>query len=152
MKEIQLTKGKVTIIDDGDFEMLSAFKWHAVKWRHVYYAQAWINGGEMSMHRFLLAAKREEIADHINGDGLDNRRENLRLVPPAVNRLNSRLSRNNTSGFKGVYLQKKTGKWTAMIGTRTNGKLVSTHLGTFATPEEASAAYQAAVRERYGEI
>lgn len=153
MEEIQLTQGKVALVNDEDFEMLSHFKWCAVKWRHVYYAKARIGKNAWTtMHRFLMNAKKGEIVDHINRNGLDNRRENLRITSYAINRLNSKLSSNNTSGFKGVYYSKPNKKWWAALGSRIDGKLTMKCLGTFSTPEEASAAYQKAVREKYGEI
>jgi len=84
--------------------------------------------------------------DHKNGDPLDNRRQNLRLCTHAQNQHNTGLSCVNTSGFKGV--SKRGKRWKAQI--RINGK--QTYLGTYDTPEEAGAAYDAAALKVQGEF
>jgi len=153
MKEIELTQGLVALVDDEDFEMLSQFKWCAVKWRSSFYTQSRIGKGvKTSMHRLLMNANPGEIVDHINRNSLDNRRKNLRIVSYAINMLNSGLPKNNTSGFKGAYWNKAAKKWCSYLGSKVDGKLTTKYLGSFDSPEEASAAYQAAVLERYGEF
>jgi hypothetical protein len=89
---------------------------------------------------------RADEVDHINLNGLDNRRDNLRLATNSQNNMNVRRYRNNKSGFKGVHLAK--GRWRASI--RLNYKLY--HLGYFDTPEEAYGAYCEAAKERFGEF
>lgn len=84
--------------------------------------------------------------DHINGNGHDNRLNNLRQATRTENRRNSRLPRNNTTGLKGVHQKRKS--FVAGIGN--NGKY--RYLGTFDTPEEAHAAYCKAARELHGEF
>lgn len=149
MKEITLTKGFKAFVDDADFEMLSGFKWYALKKGHNIYALSWCKGtgATIRMHRLLLNAKKGEIVDHINGNGLDNRRENLRIVSASINTLNSKHYATNTSGYRGV---RKTKKWVARFAQRVAGKYVYHHLGTFDTPEEAHEAYQREVFKRCG--
>lgn len=89
-----------------------------------------------------------EQIDHRNGDRDDNRIVNLRAASQAENNGNSRRPKHNTSGFKGVGLQKTDRKWRARI--KRAGR--SIHLGTFDTPEEAHAAYVAAATELFGEF
>jgi hypothetical protein len=86
--------------------------------------------------------------DHIDRDGLNNRRENLRVSTPSQNSQNSRKNSLNTSGFKGVFFQKGLGKWRAQI--KTNGKRKS--LGCFLSPEEAHEAYCRASDKYHGEF
>lgn len=101
---------------------------HRLAW--LYFHKAWPEG---------------EI-DHINGDKTDNRIANLREATHSQNKAHSPLQRNNRSGFKGVH--KFRNRWIASI--RTDRKL--THLGSFATPEEASEAYAKAAKARFGEF
>lgn len=88
------------------------------------------------------------IIDHINGVGDDNRIENLREATLSENSRNRRIQPNNTSGFKGVSLHKKTGKWAAYVTH--NGKTI--HLGLFVCPEQAYATYKAASSQLHGDF
>ena len=89
-----------------------------------------------------------KMLDHINHDKIDNRLVNLREATSAQNQKNTGAKKNNTSGYKGVSYNKKLGKWGACV--RANGK--HTHLGVYATPEEASIAYEASAKIHYGEF
>jgi hypothetical protein len=86
--------------------------------------------------------------DHRDGDATNNRWNNLRRATLSQNNANRRRPRQNTSGYKGVYLCRRSGKWRALIGS--NGKVV--YLGKFATPQAAHAAYLAAARKLFGEF
>jgi len=97
------------------------------------------------LHRLVVGATSGEMVDHINGDKLDNRRENLRKCSHADNMKNRKAHRNNGSGFKGVYPDRK--KWRAKITV--NGKVH--RLGTFENPAEAHAAYCLAAKELHKE-
>lgn len=99
------------------------------------------------LHRFLLDPGDLEI-DHRNGDGLDNRRDNLRIATRAENSRNTGVRRDNSSGFKGVSFHKQCRKWTAQI--KLDGKLH--RLGLHATPELAHAAYCRAAAELHGQF
>ena len=148
MKEIPLSKGLNAIVDDEDFKMLSNSKWRATKNHNTHYAVAGSNENFRYMHRLLCRTEEGLVVDHINGDGLDNRKSNLRAVPLSINRLSSKISKNNTSGFKGVGFCKQTGRYTAWIW-KDNKKI---WLGRHDTIEEAKKAYMEASRIYHGEF
>ncbi len=152
-RTIQLTQGQVAIVDAADYEWLSQYKWHAFcnqggKW----YAARGVRLSETSntvyMHRAILGAPSDMEIDHINGEGLDNRRENLRLALIGQNRRNARKRKDNTSGYKGVYYDKERDKWCANI----HFEHKAIFLGRFDTPKDAAYAYDAAAKELHGEF
>jgi len=103
------------------------------------------------LHRFLADCPRDMVVDHVNGDTLDNRRANLRIITRAQNNLNMRKKDTNTSGITGVWLEQRTGRWVAEI-TKGGQKL---QLGSFDSKWEAAIAYRAAAKalgfsERHG--
>lgn len=143
-REIPLTQGFVALVDDEDYErVIAAGKWHASVEAHTVYARHKVRGKQIRLHTFLTGWS---LADHINGDGLDNRRANLRKATSVQNACNRRLSSENTSGFKGVSRKTGSARWTARI--KTQGKAI--HLGYFSTPQEAARAYDMAARELHG--
>lgn len=150
--EIPLTHGKVALIDAEDYELVSRYKWQAYKGRRTYYSQATVKGvggkkTTVKMARVILGLNDPSIhVDHINGDGLDNRRSNLRHATQIENARNRAVSVHNQSGFKGVCVHGR--KWQAQI--RFLGHKLN--LGTFATPQEAARAYDAKARELFGEF
>lgn len=150
MKTIPLTNGKSTLVDDENFDMLNAHKWHASKSGHKFYAQSKIWNGEKwkttMMHRLIMQTPSGFETDHINGDGLDNRRDNLRVATRAQNSVNAGSHRDSILGVKGVSPER--GKYKATI--RINGK--SKNLGRFHDIGAAIAAYQAAAKEHHGEF
>lgn len=96
------------------------------------------------MHNMILGRKG---VDHVNGDGLDNRRSNLRPAPQSLNVANLSLSSHNTSGFKGVSWSKKYSKWEANIHLHRKKRF----LGYFGTREEAAAAYNTEAVNQWGD-
>ena len=116
MREIILTQGKVALVDDKDYDQVSQFKWYASRERNSWYAvrKICVDGKRHNcrMHRFILGLLGKELFDHINSDGLDNRRKNLRACTASQNQQNRRLQR-GTSKYKGVCSDKR--KWRASI-------------------------------------
>ena len=140
MREIPLTKGKVAKVDDSAFEELSQYRWQALQTKNICYAVRWPLGDRKNrravlMHRQILGLTNPKIeGDHVDGDGLNNQSSNLRVATHCQNIRNQRRRSDNTSGFKGVSLQKQTNRWRAQITV--NGKTI--HLGYFDDPETAA--------------
>lgn len=148
MKEITLKGGQITLVDDEDYEGLKDFNWSLMKQQNVksQYAQCKIHGRVQLMHRIITNAPKRSVVDHINGDGLDNRKDNLRVCSQAENCRNQVLSQNNKNGYKGV--RKRNSKYAASI--RVNRQLI--HLGMYHTAQEAADAYDRAAIEHFGEF
>lgn len=154
MKQIPLTKGMFATVDDEDYEWLSAYNWKAMDTGWHNYARTYIKksgGGYISalMHRMILGLEdRKMVGDHIDGNGLNNTRANLRACTHAENLCNRGRNSNSTSGFKGVTFQKQGGKWAARI----RHKGIDRHLGLFISPELAHEAYKLAAANMHGEF
>lgn len=153
MKKIPLTQGKFAIVDNRDYLRVSKFKWYASCVRKfLWYAKRHTprrNGkqGTILMHRLILDAPKGAHTDHINGNGLDNRRSNIR---PCTNRQNcqNQQKRRGTSKFKGVCWHKTSGWWRAQIGHL--GKVI--YLGDFTNEKDAAEAYDKAAVKYFGEF
>ena len=143
-----LTQGKVAIIDSVDAEHILAHKWCFSGGYAVRNRESPRTGLMVHMHREILSTPNDMETDHINGNGIDNRRVNLRPATPSQNQRNKGLQRNSTSGYKGVCLDKSRGLWLAHI--KSGGRF--SNLGRFQTAEEAARAYDTAARERFGEF
>jgi hypothetical protein len=148
MKEILLTQGKVALVDDADFEWLNQWKWHwhIVPGRRTGYAIRTDYSGPqpqvIRMHRLIAGAPAGSQVDHINSDGLDNLRANLRLATPPQNQHNAQKRRGCSSAYKGVYWNKRAKRWVARITYRG----VRKSLGYFDSEVEAALAYDKAAR------
>jgi len=120
-KRIPLTQGKFAIVDGEDYECLSKHKWHAHREHSgVYYARSnkkVVAGKHVTifMHRLILNVPEGMQTDHINHDGLDNRRKNLRVCTRAQNQHNRRATKRASSRYKGVGWRMRTRKWAAYI-------------------------------------
>lgn len=116
MKIIPLTKGKHAMVDDRDHKRLSKHKWSACFSGWGYYAVRMEAGRRIYMHREIMKTPKGKETDHLNGDGLDNRRKNLRVCTRSENGSNRPyLASNNTSGSTGVTFYRRTGKWMAQM-------------------------------------
>ena len=147
MQIIKLTQDKETIVDDEDYEYLNRWNWCFKPDR--------VNSGYacrgrnpvILMHRFILKITNSKIhIDHINGNKLDNRKENLRISTQSQNKANSKKYRNGKTKYKGTV--KKLNRWQAQI--RVNNK--NMYLGSFLTEEEAAKAYDAAALIHFKEF
>lgn len=146
MKKIPLTQGFEAIVDDEDYESLSRFKWYALKFRKYIYATRNPRSGRIYMHRVIMGEPSLLEVDHINGDGLNNLRSNLRYATRSENQRNRGVPENNTTGYKGVHRLKN--RWVARIYV--NGQRL--HLGNFQNLEDAGRAYDSAAKRYFGEF
>lgn len=104
------------------------------------------------LHRYIMKPDDNMLVDHINGDPTDNRKSNMRICDRSENAYNKTKSKNNKSGYKGVYWDIQKKKWMAQIGRNKRTKLLrTTFLGYYETPELAHEAYCKAAKEAYGE-
>jgi hypothetical protein len=149
MKELKLTQGYIALVDDEDYELISQYKWHTFKSRNGLYgarnsSKKLGTQRKILLHRMLLNAPIGLEVDHINGNGLDNRRENLRFASRAENQYN-RVGKQKISAYKGVSLHNKTGLWRMRIE-----KAGERYASYFKTEEEAARAYDAKAKELFG--
>lgn len=128
--KILLSKNMFAIVDADNYDRVRNYQWHVVTVGSDIYAR---NSSGMYMHRFILYAPKDLLVDHINFNGLDNRKSNLRLCTKRQNQAHCRKRITNTSGHTGVYWDKSRGKWHSQIGVR--GKVIA--LGRFDNLDEA---------------
>lgn len=158
MKRIPLRDktGKVkkwAFVDDEDYEWLSRNRWFAHKGNSSFYAYRGLRIRKglrqmFPMHRAILQAKKGQLVDHVNGNGLDNRRQNLRIATKGQNSMNSRRRKTNISGFIGVCWCRQTNRWRAEI---TRGG-TTYWLGRFDTKEEAARKRDEAAKKHHGKF
>src|ERR1700752_5302510 len=152
MKEIQLTQGKVALIDDEDFELVSQFKWHADrKTGGRWYAKRQVGRENIFMHRFILGLPVGHVpqTDHRDNDGLNNQRYNLRVSTSSQNGANS--FPRGARPFKGVCLRVRPGRKPCyQAGITVNSQFI--YLGSYQTAEEAAQVYDFAALEHFGEF
>lgn len=152
--EIPVTRGFTAIVDDVDGD-LAQKSWTLMPRSTRRYAFRSVRPQKTTryLHREVMERVlgrpllKTELVDHVNHNGLDNRRCNLRLTTPSKNMANSRLAKNNTSGKKGVSWSKLMKKWEVSVCF--NGKHI--HLGAFDSIDQAAAAYDSKAIELWGE-
>ena len=155
MKEIplrgQFAKGKVAIVDDEDYEYLSRYKWHVTPngyaRKSIWDPSAKIEGS-IAMHREILVPPDTYQIDHINGNKLDNRRDNLRICTPSQNKMNVGKTSKNKSGYRGVSKERRLHKWRVSI--KADGRRIN--LGNFYDILDAARAYNEAAKKYFGEF
>lgn len=150
-KLIPLTRGKFAVVDDSDFEEINQWKWCFVPSREGtgYAFRSKGKGGTWEsflMHRVIMKPPKSMMIDHINHDGIDNRRENLRIVTNSQNQSNVGLISTNTTGFRGVRFHKNG--WEASLKFNTT----FIYLGRFKSAEDAARAYDSKILELHGEL
>lgn len=150
MKEILLTRNKIALIDDEDFEKVSQFKWLCNASGYVVHHLPRKDGKRQAlwMHRLILNAPKSMVVDHINHDTLDNRKENLRLCSRNENCHNRLKNKKSLSIYKGVCWQKRVGKWRGQIILAGKKK----HIGYFTSEDIAAKAYNEAAIKNYGQF
>jgi hypothetical protein len=154
-RKIELTKGKFAIVDPENFEELNAHKWYAAGCNNNFYAVRYAgrtNGKKkfISMHRQIMGGTPPGfIVDHKDGDGLNNRKENLRIATSAQNNCNCRKTfKKTTSKYKGVCYNKQRNKYRADIGHNSHRKF----LGHFDNEIDAAKAYDEAAKRLHGDF
>ena len=152
-RRIPLTQGKYAIVDPEDYERIAKYKWFAIRFERGYYAVRTAKDSKgrqrnVRMHREIMGEPKGKIIDHINHNGLDNRKANLRVVTRQQNTWNKRKQRGGCSSkYKGVTWLKRSGKWQVRITY--NGK--SIFIGYFEDQVDAAKAYDAKAAELYGD-
>lgn len=138
---IPLHNGGVAWIDAADLPLVTGRTWYRRDKKHTSYAYCHGEHGQIQMHRLLLGATYRQLVDHEDGNGLNNRRENICLCTAVQNNANQQKTR-GTSQYKGVHFHKQSGKWRAEIAGR--------WLGHFTYEANAALAYNAAAEELFG--
>lgn len=147
MKRIPLTQRKFALVDDEDFEWLNRWKWFARETRELWYAGRFEfenkKRKQIHMHRLIMKTPSYLDVDHIDRNGLNNQKYNLRNCTRSQNQKNRKKQDNNTSGFMGVSWDKSRNKYKAKI--KLNGKTIN--LGRFQQALDAAKVYdQAAIK------
>lgn len=152
MKEILLTQGKRTLIDDDDLERVAKLNWYAWYSGYDWYACSYtIREGkrvQVYLHRFILDVWDKRSIDHINRNGLDNQKLNLRACTQTENLANTPKYANNSSGYKGVSWSKGAKKWEAYVTCNKQRH----YLGLFNEAEVAARVRDAKAKELLGEF
>jgi hypothetical protein len=143
VRHIALTKGKFAIVDAADYEWLNQYRWNAFESGGKFYARRSVPGGTILMHRAIMQTPPGMVVDHIDRNGLHNRRANMRNCTPQQNEHN-KPPRGARSRFKGVYPHGD--KWQAVI--KHQGERF--YLGIFDNETEAAHARDAKAKELQG--
>ena len=162
MKQVDVGHGMAALVDDRDYPAVASFRWHAQRTHGTVYAAttgprpgirradgSYVGGRKFYMHRLIMQPSDGYEIDHINGNGLDNRRANLRAVTHAENLQNQapRKDAEKSSRYRGVSYDKNRRMWQATIYA--DGR--SRFIGRFLTEQEAAVAWNMAALEKWGE-
>lgn len=152
MKEIQLTRGKVALVDDEDYERLNQWKWLFSFSGYAARSENNKKSGKnyLIMHRVILFLEKGDgvFVDHINGNPLDNRRSNLRKCTQLENMQNQKLRSDSVSKLKGVSFESRKNRWHARISVNKKVK----HIGYFINKYDAYNAYCKAALKYHGDF
>lgn len=150
-----VVSGRQVLIDDVDFDLFERSTWRLNGPSNYSYVCRYEKRQRKTVgiffHREILGAPKDMCVDHINGNTLDNRRENLRLCTHAENMKNRKMHSNNRCGFKGVWEDRSTKRRSPFVAQiRVNGKRIQ--IGRFQTAELAHKAYLKAAAKLHGEF
>jgi hypothetical protein len=137
----------IAIVDKEDYKRVNNYNWSFVNQHGMCYAVTIIAGKNTRMHRFIMNPSGKEMIDHKNGNGLDNRKSNLRVATHQQNMMNKRKGINRLSKYKGVS-KNQIGKWVAQICY--NKKLY--YLGCYTSEAEAAIVYNEKAKEFFGDF
>ena len=145
---IPLIKCGFAVVDAEDYERLVKYKWYLCQEGYLFYAFRYAGRQQVRMHREIMNAPKGVTVDHIDRNGLYNRKRNLRLCSRRQNSYNRRGNSRCTSQYKGVYLHKSSGKWIARItcGGENN------YLGLYENERDAARAYDEKAKQLYGDF
>lgn len=148
MAIVELTRGYFATIDEADVSLIAGRKWRAVgKSPHIYAVTGHVyvptGAREIYMHRLITDARENEVVDHVDDNGLNNRRGNLRVCTHGENVTRGRLNKSRT-GFRGVQPQ--------TLGPNFTATIAGIHLGSFTSAEAAAEAYDKAAIQRFGQF
>ena len=153
MKQIPLTQGKFALVDDEDYEYLMQWRWYydhgyAIRNTFVSRAEGKQTNKRTYMHREILQTPKNMLSDHIDGNKINNQRNNLRCVTASQNSMNAKCDKNTSSGFKGVSWHKRRNKWSSYI---TVDKKIK-YLGYFEDKISAAITYNSMALKHFGEF
>ena len=149
IKKIKLTQSKETFIDSEDYEKIKSYNWYYHSSGYAACKQKINNIWKtILLHRVIMNCPNNKQIDHINGNGLDNRKENLRICTHAENGRNTKKRKGTTSKYKGIYWYKALSKWSVRI--RFNYKWI--FIGYFNDEKEAAKAYNEKAKELFGKF
>lgn len=156
MKEIKLTQGYVSLVDDEDFEYLNQWKWQVLKKKYTQYAARtiYINGEQTAilMHRLIMELSDKRQIDHIDHNGLNNQKNNLRICTNGQNQMNKRACGNSKYLGVNVIYKRNKNKTYKYITSEIAFNKKRIHLGAFQTEEDAAMAYDKAAVLYHGEF
>lgn len=148
MKKISLTQGAFAVIDNADYDKVKGYTWQLSKNQHRRYATSSVHTPmgkrKILMHHLILGVTNAVEIDHKDRDGLNNRRNNLRVATRAQNQANRPQKQNTTSKYRGVTLDR--GRWRVRISKKKK------YLGSFDSEIQAAIAYDVAAKIKYGEF
>jgi len=154
-RRIPLTQGQYAIVDPEDYKELAKYQWYAKRCERRFYAERWGKTKQGSrirrdikMHQVIMGTAEGKFIDHINHNGLDNRKANLRFATAQQNTWNKRKQKGNySSQYKGVHWVKSEKNWRAVITC--NKRVI--YIGRFDDEKAAAMAYDAKAKEYFGE-